>query len=172
MRSLSQTSYQDRNFTLLNLIISLFGLGVITWFMLQAMRNPALFHGIDQEIQPLKRTKVEDKNKYKEEIAFLSNYMTQHQPYLDEGLSLQSLARTTEIPEKHLSFLINRVLGQHFFDFINSYRIQEAQELLKDKDLNIQQVMYQVGFNSKSSFNTAFKKYTSHTPTTYRKSIV
>ena len=59
-----------------------------------------------------------------------------------------------------------------FFDFINSYRIDDATEILADLDNNkvtVLEIMFEVGFNSKSSFNTAFKKHTGFTPTTYRK---
>ncbi|MEO0902667.1 MAG: helix-turn-helix domain-containing protein, partial [Bacteroidota bacterium] len=72
---------------------------------------------------------------------------------------------------RELSILINHKMGQHFFDFVNSYRIQSAVDILKDptkKKVTILEILYEVGFNSKSSFNTAFKKHTGHTPTTYR----
>lgn len=60
----------------------------------------------------------------------------------------------------------------NFFEYINSLRITEAMELLKDKGksrLTIIEVAYQVGFNNKVSFNAAFKKQTGVTPTEYRK---
>lgn len=94
--------------------------------------------------------------------------MSQRKPYLDDALTLKKLSQQTDIPEKQLSFLLNRIMGKHFFEFVNAYRIEEATTLLKNKKLNIKQVMYAVGFNSKSSFNTAFKKRTDCTPTAYR----
>ena len=63
------------------------------------------------------------------------------------------------------------ILQQNFFDFINRYRIEEATRLLtnpEDKKITILEVLYKVGFNSKSSFNTLFKKYTGITPTEFR----
>ena len=72
-----------------------------------------------------------------------------------------------------LSVLINHHLNQHFFDFINEYRIQKAMQILKNpskKKLTILEILYEVGFNSKSSFNTAFKKHTNQTPTEFRNS--
>jgi len=69
--------------------------------------------------------------------------------------------------------LINHHMDQHFFDFVNEYRIQKAMNILKDKskkELTILEILYEVGFNSKSSFNTSFKKYTRLTPTEYRNS--
>ena len=171
LRTISVNFNEYYGYPYLNLGISLFGLVVSCWFVLKTMRSPDLFVGVDHHIKPLEKDKVEEKEKYKDEIDTLCNYMTTEKPYLEEALTLQNLAQKTEIPDKHLSFLINKVLGKHFFDFINMYRIQEAKILLQKKDLNIQQIMYEVGFNSKSSFNTAFKKYTTLTPSKYRKSV-
>ena len=59
------------------------------------------------------------------------------------------------------------------FDFVNEFRIKEAMNILKDTSkskLTILEILYEVGFNSKSSFNTAFKKHTGKTPTQHRKS--
>ena len=60
----------------------------------------------------------------------------------------------------------------NFFDFINQFRIDEARSILKNpekKQFTVLEILYEVGFNSKSSFNTAFKKHTGLTPTQYRK---
>ena len=65
-------------------------------------------------------------------------------------------------------------MNQNFFDFINGYRIKEAKRLLVDPKgelLTILAIAEEVGFNSKSSFNTAFKKITGMTPTEYKKSV-
>ncbi|WP_408641487.1 helix-turn-helix domain-containing protein [Spirosoma telluris] len=62
-------------------------------------------------------------------------------------------------------------MGQHFFDYINRHRIEEAKRLFRqstDAKLTVLEVLYQVGFNSKSSFNTLFRKYTGQTPTDYK----
>ena len=99
--------------------------------------------------------------------------MTEEKPYLDFELTLQKLAIQVDIPERELSLLINHHLNKHFFDFINEYRINDAKILLKDptkKELTVLEILYEVGFNSKSSFYTAFKKATNQTPTEYRKS--
>ncbi|WP_315822417.1 helix-turn-helix domain-containing protein [Paraflavitalea speifideaquila] len=90
---------------------------------------------------------------------------------MEPSLTVHGLATQMKIPARDLSILINHHLGQHFFDFINEYRIRKAMSILKDparQQLNIQEVFYEVGFNSKSSFNTAFKKYAGMTPTQYR----
>lgn len=164
--------FQAQQLELLNILIFSFALISICWFVLKTMRNPHLFMGIDGQLKPLTQPNAHAAVKeHQQELATLSAFMTQHKPYLDSALTLQGLAEQTEIPEKQLSFLINKVLGTHFYDYINTFRIEESKLLLKDDSLNIQQIMYQVGFNSKSSFNTAFKKQVLQTPTQYRKSI-
>jgi len=77
------------------------------------------------------------------------------------------------VPSRDLSIAINHNLNKHFFDFVNEYRIKKAMEIFKnttDEKLTVLEVLYEVGFNSKSSFNTAFKKFTGTTPSEYRKS--
>jgi AraC-like DNA-binding protein len=96
--------------------------------------------------------------------------METEKPYLDDALTLQKLAEKISIPEKQLSILINQSAGKHFFDFINEFRINYAKTLLKEQpQLTVLEVLYEAGFNSKSSFYTAFKKETGITPTDYRK---
>lgn len=154
----------------INLIISLFALCVICWFVLKAMYQPKLFTGIDKNLSVSKAILPEDQT-YEKELRHLAAYMAHEKPYFDAELTLQKLASHLEIPEKQVSFLINHKLGKHFFDYINEFRIQEAQVLLTDNmDLTVLEILYQVGFNSKSSFYTAFKKLTNQTPTAYRKS--
>ena len=156
---------------------SLFGLGFICWLALKALHNPDIFKGISSELQLVSKFKLES-NVLKlipndiEKIVHLKDYMVKEKPYLDPSLSVTGLARRLQLPVKELSLLINHSLNQHFFDFINGYRIQEAMKILRDplkKEYTILEILYEVGFNSKSSFNTAFKKHILLTPTQYRK---
>lgn len=108
-----------------------------------------------------------------EMIELITNFMNDKEPYLDASLSLHDLSRQAKIPTRDLSLLINHHLNKHFFDFVNEYRIEKAKQLLTDpgkKEFTVLEILYDVGFNSKSSFNTAFKKHTGYTPTEYRKS--
>ena len=76
------------------------------------------------------------------------------------------------VPQHHLSQILNEKLNQNFFDFVNNYRIQEAKKLLVSPDgglLTILAIAEEVGFNSKSAFNNAFKKVTNTTPSEFRK---
>ena len=156
---------------IINLVISAFALCVISWFVLKALYHPKLFLGVDKNLRPIKSDQVVDQSEYKEELERLSDYMLAEKPYLDAELSLQKLATGLGLPDKQVSQLINQQLGKHFFDYINEFRINDAKSLLKDQlDLTVLEILYEVGFNSKSSFYTAFKKETGQTPTNYRKS--
>ena len=115
---------------------------------------------------------IENNSEINSQIKKLREYMDKYEPYLEPSLTIQELADQIQIPVRDLSILINHHINQHFFDFINEYRIEKAKSILKDstkKQLTILEILYQVGFNSKSSFNTAFKKYTKTTPSLYRK---
>ncbi|RQO70187.1 AraC family transcriptional regulator [Pedobacter sp. KBW06] len=159
---------------------------ILCWFVMKALYYPDLFRGVDSRLQPIENMialpeeesglqKQELSVENQEKIGRLKAYMSRMEPYLEPSLTVQDLALQMEMPVRDLSILINHHLDQHFFDFVNEYRIQKAMAILKDPsktELNIQEVLYQVGFNSKSSFNTAFKKYTNLTPTQFRNSLV
>lgn len=164
----------------INVAISLSVLTITIFFVLKALYQPELFKGVNINLKPIKsgienksakREISQDDHKILEKIRIL---MVQKKPYLDPELTLQKLATQAGIPEKELSLLINHHLNKHFFDFINEYRINDAKKILEDpaqKTLTVLEILYSVGFNSKSSFYTAFKKETNQTPTDYRKSI-
>ncbi len=109
----------------------------------------------------------------KEKLAqTVLDYMQTHRAYLEPDLTLDQLATHLSTKPRILSQSINEILGQNFYDFVNRYRIKEASRLLtnpKDSKLTVLEVLYEVGFNSKSSFNTLFKKYTGLTPSEFRK---
>ena len=97
--------------------------------------------------------------------------MNEKKPFTDGDLTLQSLAATLSIPPHHLSQIINERIGQSFADFINSYRVEEAKRRLLDpafRHLSLLGIAIEVGFNSKSSFNSVFKKHTNMTPSEFR----
>lgn len=163
----------DPVFMYLYTFSSLFVLFVISWFVLNALYRPNLLAGINKDlisvpVKPLAELKEEPG-----QLKILLSFMQTEKPYLDDKLTLQKLAGQVNLPEKQLSILINQYTGKHFFDFINEFRINDAKELLRDQpQLTVLEIVYEVGFNSKSSFYTAFKKETGVTPTDYRKSAV
>lgn len=168
--------YTTQTIEIWRMIMLLFGMFFVFWLFFKALISPKLFRGIDVNLNTSKEIMIEDeKTKNKEQIVYLKKYMHTEEPYLNPSLTIRNLAEQVNIPMRDLSVLINQDLKQHFFDFINEYRIEKAKEILKDSTKNKQtvlEILYEVGFNSKSSFNTAFKKHTGTTPTQYRKSIV
>lgn len=160
------------------LLISILTLGFICWIVIKALNNPELFRGVNSNLQLVKNLIKEDvqngvllNNSVKtDEIIKLKKFMTEEEPYLDDSLTINDLSKKMNISVRELSLLINHTLNQHFYDFINNYRIRKAMFLLKNKkELTIQEIFFEVGFNSKSSFYTAFKKQTNLTPTQFRK---
>ncbi|MCT2406278.1 helix-turn-helix domain-containing protein [Chryseobacterium antibioticum] len=148
------------------------------WYLFTALNNPEFFRGVNSHLKPITEVVpkqkpnlivAEEKNK---QIEFLKDFMVEKEPFLDSLLTIQNLSEQVKMPVKDLSTLINLYMDKHFFDFVNEYRIEKAKEILKDplqKELTILEILYQVGFNSKSSFSTSFKKYTGTTPTDFRK---
>ncbi len=157
------------------IILLAFGLFFSFWLVFKALLSPKLFRGIGVKLQLSKEllSKAEEKPKQKE-IETLKSYMETEEPFLDPSLTVKNLSEQIDIPHRDLSILINQELGQHFFDFVNNYRIEKAKSILQDptkKKHTVLEILYEVGFNSKSSFNTAFKKHTGKTPTAFRKAL-
>ncbi len=91
--------------------------------------------------------------------------------YLNGKVSLDNLAKEINISSRLLSQVINESLNKSFTELINYYRIEEAKKmLLMSGNKTILEILLSVGFNSKSAFNTAFKKHTGLTPTKYKES--
>ena len=91
--------------------------------------------------------------------------------YRNPRLSLSDLSKVVDISERTISNAINQELGKNFFQFINEYRVNEIKEQLKNPNndhLKILSLAFDVGFNSKASFNRVFKAYTGQTPKEYR----
>lgn len=102
----------------------------------------------------------------------LIRLMAEKKPYLDCDLTLQQLASLLNISPVYLSQVINQQMNQNFYDFINRQRIEEAKRRFLQpsrKDTEILTVVFDVGFNSKSTFYEAFKKYTGMTPARFKK---
>ena len=162
-------------------ITGLSALLFICWLVIKALKTPELYGRVDSKQllvkqliarSPRNATLTSADKESNEALIRLKSYMKTEAPYLDPSLSIYDLAKQLNLPAKELSVLINHNLNQHFFDFVNEYRIKRAMEILADaskSDLTILEILYEVGFNSKSSFNTAFKKYTKLTPTQYRR---
>ena len=168
------------SFSFISYVVIVFVLVLFCWLTIIGLRAPELF--VDEaEAQPSvkKLVKLGESNsslksasENEELTKHLNLYMKEEEPFLDASLTLNTLAEETNISSRELSILINHYLNKHFFDFVNEYRIEKAKELLTSperKSHTVLEILFEVGFNSKSSFNTAFKKLTGLTPTEYRR---
>lgn len=102
----------------------------------------------------------------------LTSLMIQQQPYLDSELNLVKLADLMSLSSHQLSYLINTGFNENFFQYINNYRVEKAKDLLRSNEknnLSILGIAFESGFNSKTSFNTTFKKITNTTPSEFKK---
>ncbi|WP_378183912.1 helix-turn-helix domain-containing protein [Aquimarina sp. SS2-1] len=107
----------------------------------------------------------------KDKLVYL---MDEKKIYRDNDITLQKLADLLNTNRHNTSQVINEHFGLNFFDLINSYRINEAKNILKkdkSKGINIIDVAYEVGFNNKVTFNKSFKKYNQVTPSEYVRSF-
>lgn len=131
-----------------------------------ALKLPELFSS------KLNKASMLPKDKCQQILEQLKGYMKHNKPYLDPELSLPVLAEELAVSSKYLSQIINSEFKQNFYHFINSYRVEECKLMLRDKNkshMNVLQIAYEAGFNSKNTFNTAFKRETGITPSEFKK---
>ncbi|MEM6722479.1 MAG: AraC family transcriptional regulator [Bacteroidota bacterium] len=100
----------------------------------------------------------------------LKTFMSDEKPYLEARITISQLSKRCGIPVNTLSQVINERLNQNFFDFINSYRVEEFKRLAAERDIQqftLLSLAHEAGFNSKSTLNAIFKKYTWQTPSEF-----
>lgn len=123
-----------------------------------------------EPVESQKNEKIKSNEKFPELKEKLLEYMLSEKPYLKNDLKISELASGLSVPSYQLSQFINDEFSMNFYDFINKYRIEDAKKLLIDDTHNfkILAIAYEVGFNSKATFNRVFKKITSFTPSEYK----
>lgn len=97
--------------------------------------------------------------------------MEQDKLFLESELTLQQLSEKLSYPTYQVSQAINEGMKKSFYDLINGYRVEKAKQLLldpKNSNYTILSVGFEAGFNSKTTFNTVFKKFTGFSPTEFR----
>ena len=144
----------------------------VSLIFMKGLRQPVIFLGPDS---PRAQRKYEKsllpgpvRTEYRDRLV---RFMEDEKPFLNPLLSLPDLASGVKIPAHHLSQVLNSSFQQNFFDFINGYRVKESQRLLaarEGRDKTILEILYETGFNSKSVFNTAFKRHTGMTPSEWK----
>ena len=90
--------------------------------------------------------------------------------YRNPSLSLWDLSKHIGVTSNYLSQTLNETIGSTFFDYVNRWRVEEAASRVQDSKDTILEIAYDVGFNSKSSFYSAFKKHLGVTPSSLRRS--
>jgi len=112
-----------------------------------------------------------DAEKIEEITKKITVLMEKEKVYQEPELTLQQLAEKLQLPSYQASQAINEGMKKNFYDLINGYRTEEAKRLLlnpQNKNFTILSVGFEAGFNSKTTFNTVFKKFTGLTPTEFR----
>ncbi len=153
--------------TVINLFV------VANTIVYQGMKFPEIFYDENLERKKYEKNLLTEKEK-QVYVNRLKDYMAVKKPYLRPTLSLSDLARELAIPPYILSQVLNVALNQNFYDFVNNYRIEECKNLLLSSTRDgktMLEILYQSGFNSKSVFNAAFKKYTGMTPREFKKDL-
>ncbi len=110
-------------------------------------------------------------NEDNEFIQRLLAYMQNEKPFIDHDINIARLANKISVTPEYLSQILNEKLNKNFFDFINSYRIEEFKNQLQNpdnKNLTLIGIAYDCGFSSKATFNRVFKNYMHITPSQYK----
>jgi AraC-like DNA-binding protein len=119
-----------------------------------------------EEVQPAAR-EITDLDAWKEKVL---HAVVTKKAYANPELTLTDLARQLQTNSSLLSKVINTGFGQNFNDFINYYRVEEVKQKLQTEaagQVTIMSIAYDAGFNSKATFNRAFKKFTGRNPKEY-----
>jgi len=168
---LAQTAFAHYYLLAFNLAVLALFIFVVRVLMRALRRAVVPVFGQDTGSTPV-RAEPKDRAEKEKIAGMVLAHLKKEHPYREPELTLDQLAAQLSIKPKLLSQSINEILGQNFFDLVNRHRIDEARRLLthpEDEKITILEVLYEVGFNSKSSFNTLFKKYTGLTPSEFRK---
>lgn len=134
----------------------------------KGLTHPEIFTGIEEK--PKYYTSKLKDNEASDYFSKLTSYMQKEKPYLNSNITIKDLSERTTIPARYLSQIINEYAKYNFYDYIAYYRIEEAKRYLSDPANceTVLEVLYKSGFNSKSSFNALFKKFTGQTPSEYK----
>lgn len=140
-----------------------------------------VFNTLSLSPLPLLESKATEAKKEEEplenleaEVKRVTAFMDQFKPYTNPKLTLVELSTQLKLPSYLLSRIINAGFNKNFFDFVNSYRIEEFKRRVDDpqfRNHTLLSIAFDVGFNSKTAFNRSFKKITFQTPSTYFKNM-
>jgi AraC-like DNA-binding protein len=111
------------------------------------------------------RQKLMSSDELDRQKARLMELIRSDRPYLDPQLTLGDLAKSLGVNGAVLSFVINNGFGKNFNDFINEFRIDDVKARINKRPADsLLAIAFDCGFNSKATFNRAFRKFTGSTP--------
>lgn len=138
----------------------------------------------ETQIKPPEQPIIELKDKYERSglteqkaqqyLSQLEQYSAAEKPYLDADLNVDELAKKLQIPRHHLTQVFSEKLHKNFYSYINEHRVNAVKQYLDDPQcaqMTLLDIAFESGFNSKSTFNSVFKKITGITPSQYKKSL-
>ena len=142
-------------------------------FAIKSYKQPQLAANDIGSAASYKKSGLSDP-KAEEFLERIIDHMKRNKPFLDPKLSLSELAESINISSHNLSETINTKLNQNFYDFVNSYRVEEVKKLIEEDTNSTYNILahgFQAGFSSKSAYYSAFKKFSGKTPAQYRRDI-
>lgn len=152
-------------------IIGVYISAIIYVISFSVIRNSGFFRQAPLSEQIKYKTSTLTSEQQDISLKKLKQLMESEKPYLKPDFSLPQLADLLKTTVHTLSQVINEGLGKTFFEMTAEYRVNEAKRLLKDlPNIKVEEIAEQVGYHSKSSFNTVFKKLTGKTPSEWRNS--
>lgn len=153
------------------------------WGFKQIQLNSDLKPQKEEEVPTSITSKINTSGKYQksglkdsqanEYLQQLVEYMNQSEIWKDNELSVAKLSQLTNIPKQYITQVLNENLQKNFYTFVNEYRVEYAKKMIKSPDYKAWSFLaigYECGFNSKTTFNVFFKKYTGKTPSEYKNS--
>lgn len=145
----------------------------VTFILINALFTYSLVYA--HKLLTTRPEPVRDKTEEKltsDAIEQVQQGMEMHKLYLKQNLNIEEFSRRVDLPVKEVSAVINKHYGTNFFEFMNSYRVEEAKRLLIDPahaDMTILDILLKAGFNSKSAFHRFFNRLVGISPTEFRK---
>jgi len=130
------------------------------------------FDPLNEDSQPQYHTSKLDSDTAIALKSQLEKVMAEQFLWKQENLKLDDLARAAGIKNHNLSQILNTCFKQNFYEFINSYRIKEYCEQIKQNPkLSTTELVFRIGFNSRTAFYRAFRRLNGMTPSEWRKSL-
>lgn len=146
-----------------------FLLYLIVLVLLYRRKTSDLFNMVPPPRNPAKKVSDEDAASV---LSTLDQLMSAKEIYKNPNLTLGELAKAVNMPSHQLSQVLNDNLGKNFTSFVNEYRISAACKMIADDHpFSLEALGYEVGFNSKSTFYSSFKKARGTTPLQYKERI-